>query len=128
MERCPSCCLHKLITTPAPLATPLYAIPEENGGQQYDVPKDLGPALPFMKLENYQYFGPLLNEDEGQQLTTEYQKEKNIMKFLLKVKDVTPCSERQHFGSSQTKLKVKNLVLAFSPVQKNLAIAHAANT
>ncbi|CAL4890054.1 unnamed protein product [Urochloa decumbens] len=80
----------KLLATPTPLGTPLYAIPEENRGQQFDVPKELGGGLPLMKPEDYQYFGTLLNEDEEEQLSPEEQKERKIMKLLLKVKNGTP--------------------------------------
>ncbi|KAI7990537.1 Splicing factor 3B subunit 1 [Camellia lanceoleosa] len=80
----------KLLATPTPLGTPLYLIPEENGGQQFDVPKELPGGLPFMKPEDYQYFGVLLNEEEEEELTAEEQKERKIMKLLLKVKNGTP--------------------------------------
>ncbi|KAM3271499.1 hypothetical protein ACQJBY_041975 [Aegilops geniculata] len=80
----------KLLATPTPLSTPLYAIPEENRGQQFDVPKDLGPGLPLMKPEDIHFFGKLLNEDDEEQLTPEEQKERKIMKLLLKVKNGTP--------------------------------------
>ncbi|CAL4974856.1 unnamed protein product [Urochloa decumbens] len=79
----------KLLATPTPLGTPLYAIPEENRGQQFDVPKELG-GLPLMKPEDYQYFGTLLNEEGEDQLSPEEQKERKIMKLLLKVKNGTP--------------------------------------
>jgi splicing factor 3B subunit 1 len=52
----------KLLATPTPLAgaTPGYMIPEEDRGQQFDLPKE-GPAgLPSIKPEDYQYFGALL--------------------------------------------------------------------
>ncbi|EAZ21727.1 hypothetical protein OsJ_05362 [Oryza sativa Japonica Group] len=80
----------KLLATPTPLGTPLYAIPEENRGQQFDVPKELPGGLPLMKPEDYQYFGTLLNEEEEEQLSPEEQKERKIMKLLLKVKNGTP--------------------------------------
>ncbi|KAG0482073.1 hypothetical protein HPP92_010157 [Vanilla planifolia] len=63
----------KLLATPTPLGTPLYAIPEENRGQQFDVPKEAPGGLPFMKPEDYQYFGALLNEEEEEQLSPEEQ-------------------------------------------------------
>jgi splicing factor 3B subunit 1 len=72
------------------LGTPLYAIPEENRGQQFDVPKEAPGGLPFMKPEDYQYFGALLNEENEEELTPEEQKERKIMKLLLKVKNGTP--------------------------------------
>ncbi|KAJ6812244.1 splicing factor 3B subunit 1-like [Iris pallida] len=80
----------KLLATPTPMGTPLYAIPEENRGQQFDVPKEAPGGLPFMKPEDYQYFGSLLNEEEEEQLSPEEQKERKIMKLLLKVKNGTP--------------------------------------
>ncbi|EEE56282.1 hypothetical protein OsJ_05340 [Oryza sativa Japonica Group] len=51
---------------------------------------ELPGGLPFMKPEDYQYFGTLLNEEEGEQLSPEEQKERKIMKLLLKVKNGTP--------------------------------------
>uniref|UniRef100_A0A0E0JZU3 Uncharacterized protein n=1 Tax=Oryza punctata TaxID=4537 RepID=A0A0E0JZU3_ORYPU len=81
----------KLLTTPTPLFTPLYAIPEENRGQQFDVPKELPGGLPQMKPEDYQFFGTLLNEgEEEEQLSPEEHKERKIMKLLFKVKNGTP--------------------------------------
>ncbi|KAK6911170.1 Splicing factor 3B subunit 1 [Dillenia turbinata] len=80
----------KLLATPTPIGTPLYAIPEENRGQQFDVPKEAPGGLPFMKPEDYQYFGALLNEEDEEELSPEEQKERKIMKLLLKVKNGTP--------------------------------------
>ncbi|KAK6151371.1 hypothetical protein DH2020_014006 [Rehmannia glutinosa] len=80
----------KLLATPTPMGTPLYNIPEENRGQQFDVPKELPGGLPFMKPEDYQYFGSLLNEDNEEELSPKEQKERKIMKLLLKVKNGTP--------------------------------------
>ncbi|XP_059065494.1 uncharacterized protein LOC131032362 [Cryptomeria japonica] len=81
----------KLLATPTPLmGTPLYSIPEENRGQQFDVPKEVPGGLPFMKPEDYQYFGVLLNEEDEEELSPEDQKERKIMKLLLKVKNGTP--------------------------------------
>ncbi|KAF2294141.1 hypothetical protein GH714_007833 [Hevea brasiliensis] len=80
----------KLLATPTPMGTPLYAIPEDNRGQQFDVPKEAPGGLPFMKPEDYQYFGALLNEDDEEELSPDEQKERKIMKLLLKVKNGTP--------------------------------------
>ena len=50
----------KLMATPTPFGgTPLYAIPEEDRRQQFDVPAQL-EGLPEMKPEDAQYFGKLL--------------------------------------------------------------------
>ncbi|CAN0880602.1 Splicing factor 3B subunit 1 [Linum grandiflorum] len=80
----------KLLATPTPMCTPLYAIPEENRGQHYDVPKEAPGGLPHMKPEDYQFFGALLNEDDEEELSPDEQKERKIMKLLLKVKNGTP--------------------------------------
>ncbi|CAD6240563.1 unnamed protein product [Miscanthus lutarioriparius] len=80
----------KLLATPTPLGTPLYAIPEENRGQHFDLPKETTGGLLLMKPEDYQYFGALLNEEVEEQLSPEEPKERKIMKLLLKVKNGTP--------------------------------------
>ncbi|GAB4850048.1 Splicing factor 3B subunit 1 [Ancistrocladus abbreviatus] len=80
----------KLLATPTPIGTPLYAIPEEVRGQQFDVPKEAPGGLPFMKPEDYQYFSKLLNEENEEELSPDEQKERKIMKLLLKVKNGTP--------------------------------------
>ncbi|KAK3414130.1 hypothetical protein EUGRSUZ_I02637 [Eucalyptus grandis] len=80
----------KLLATPTPLGTPLYQIPEENRGQQFDVPKEAPGGLPFMKPEDYQHFGALLNDENEEELSPEEQKERKILKLLLKVKNGTP--------------------------------------
>lgn len=81
----------KLLATPTPLGgTPLYAIPEEDRGQHFDIPKEAPGGLPFMKPEDYQYFGALLNDKEEEDMSPEESKERKIMKLLLKVKNGTP--------------------------------------
>ena len=89
----------KLMATPTPGgagATPLYSIPaEQRGAMQQDVPQT--PAgLPFVKPEDYQYFAPLLNDDDdADDLTPEEARERKIMKLLLKVKNGTPPMRKQ---------------------------------
>lgn len=81
----------KLTATPAAAfgATPLYAIPDEDRAQAFDVPIAV-EGLPEMKPEDQQYFGKLLkNVDEGS-LSIEEAKERKIMKLLLKIKNGTP--------------------------------------
>ena len=83
----------KLMATPTPLggATPLYTLPtEQPGSLGGDVPATPG-HLPFVKPEDYQYFAPLLKEDdEIDDMTPEEARERKIMKLLLKVKNGTP--------------------------------------
>ncbi|CAI7766392.1 unnamed protein product, partial [Closterium sp. NIES-53] len=79
----------KLLATPTPMggagggATPLYAIPEEDRQQLFDVGKEV-PGLPNLKPEDYQYFGALLNEEE-EKMSAQEKTERKIMKLLLKV-------------------------------------------
>ncbi|XP_024533099.1 splicing factor 3B subunit 1 [Selaginella moellendorffii] len=81
----------KLLATPTPMGgTPLYSIPEEDRNQQYDVPKETPEGLPFIKPEDYQYFSALLQEKEEHEMSPEENKERKIMKLLLKVKNGTP--------------------------------------
>jgi len=81
----------KLLATPTPMGTPLYHLPEEDRGQKFDIPMGQTiEGLPEMKPEDYQYFAPLLKETEDEELTAEEQKERKIMKMLLKVKNGTP--------------------------------------
>jgi splicing factor 3B subunit 1 len=79
----------KLMATPGPMATPLYGIPEEDRQQSYDLPV-VPEGLPEMKPEDYQYFAPLLKETVEEELSLEEQKERKIMRLLLKVKNGTP--------------------------------------
>lgn len=81
----------KLMATPGPMggATPLYGIPEEHRGQTYDLPT-VPEGLPDMKPEDYQHFKALLVQTDEEQLTLEEQKERKIMRLLLKVKNGTP--------------------------------------
>jgi splicing factor 3B subunit 1 len=65
----------KLLATPTPMGTPLYSIPDENRGQQFDLGQEPPAGLPFMKPEDYQYFGALLNEEDEEQLSYPYKKE-----------------------------------------------------
>ena len=66
-----------------------FSIPEENRTQMFDVP-DVPEDLPTMKAEDYQYFAPLLKEIDEDALSIEEQKERKIMKLLLKVKNGLP--------------------------------------
>merc|ERR1719221_1769563 len=89
----------KLLATPTPGsgATPLYSIPAEQSasGMLGDVPST-PTNLPFVKPEDYQYFAPLLKEDdEIEDMTAEEARERKIMKLLLKVKNGTPPMRKQ---------------------------------
>ena len=54
-------------------------------------------GLPFVKPEDYQYFAPLLKEDDERtaDLTPDEARERKIMRLLLKVKNGTPPMRKQ---------------------------------
>eukprot|EP00731_Ephydatia_muelleri_P037159 Em0404g2a len=55
--------------------------------------EDLQPSgsnLPYMKIEDTQYFSKLLEDIDEEQLPPEEQKERTIMRLLLKIKNGTP--------------------------------------
>lgn len=53
------------------------------------------PNLPAIKPEDKQYFGDLLEEVDEEELTLEQQKDRKIMKLLLKIKNGTPPMRKQ---------------------------------
>ena len=90
----------KLLETPTPAgggSTPLYTMPDGSSGTS--LLQDMPPTpanLPFVKPEDYQYFAPLLKEDEElPDLTPDEARERKIMKLLLKVKNGTPPMRKQ---------------------------------
>ncbi|XP_021947605.1 splicing factor 3B subunit 1 isoform X2 [Folsomia candida] len=82
----------KLSATPTPIAgTPqgFFIQTEEKSGKfQEAQPKD--GNLPFLKPEDAQYFDKLLIDVDEDTLSPEEQKERKIMKLLLKIKNGTP--------------------------------------
>ncbi|KAJ8679543.1 hypothetical protein QAD02_015330 [Eretmocerus hayati] len=81
----------KLTATPTPIAgTPqgFFIQTEDKGAKLMDTqPKG---NLPFMKPEDAQYFDKLLVDVDEESLSPEEQKERKIMKLLLKIKNGTP--------------------------------------
>ena len=53
-------------------------------------PASAGNQLPYMKAEDTQYFAKLLEDVEDEDLPPEEQKERKIMRLLLKIKNGTP--------------------------------------
>lgn len=83
----------KLMATPTPMgATPGFAILPTPSRDSYAIPATPSEsALPFIKPEDYQYFGKLLEESTDESdLPEEEQKERKIMRLLLKIKNGTP--------------------------------------
>jgi len=79
----------KLMMTPTPQASLGYQMPAEIDKSVFDVPASPS-GLPFTKVEDQKYFGKLLEEVDEDALSPEEQKERRIMKLLLKVKNGTP--------------------------------------
>lgn len=82
------------IATPTPYGqTPLYQIPETPVNRdQYGIPilKDENGDLPAIKPQDLQYFRKLVEETDSDEMTVAQQKERKIMKLLLKVKNGSP--------------------------------------
>jgi len=72
-------------------------MPAEVNVRRGDVPQtptDVGP-IPFIKPEDYQFFGALLTEKDLESMSAEEAKERKIMTLLLKVKNGT-AQMRKH--------------------------------
>lgn len=84
----------KLIATPTPLATPGFQILGEEGSLKksgLDAP-ELPEALQgiSMKPDDYQNFAKILNEVDENKLSSAEQKERRVLRLLLRVKNGTP--------------------------------------
>jgi splicing factor 3B subunit 1 len=84
----------KLLATPTPMgaaATPAFQMMQTPTRDSYAVPMTPGDsAMPFIKPEDQQYFGKLLEEVDEEDLPPEEMKERKVMKLLLKIKNGTP--------------------------------------
>lgn len=82
----------KLQATPTPIAgTPagFFIQQEDKSAAKFNDNQPKG-NLPFMKPEDAQYFDKLLVDVDEESLTPEEQRERKIMKLLLKIKNGTP--------------------------------------
>ncbi|CEG49811.1 Splicing factor 3b, subunit 1 [Plasmopara halstedii] len=86
----------KLLSTPTPMGqTPGFAMQMTPAREDYGVPVGTpssadGSSLPFIKPEDYQYFGKLMDEVNEDDLDPEDAKERKIMRLLLKIKNGLP--------------------------------------
>lgn len=82
----------KLSATPTPIAgTPAgFFIQTEEKSAKFIDTQPKGGNLPFLKPEDAQYFDKLLIDVDEESLSPEEQKERKIMKLLLKIKNGTP--------------------------------------
>ena len=86
--RIPAC---KLMATPTPMGMSGFYFQMED--EQVKIVDDMQPSgnnLPYMKVEDAQYFAKLLEDVDEESLSPEEQKERKIMKLLLKIKNGTP--------------------------------------
>lgn len=83
----------KLLATPTPMGqTPGFAMQATPAREDYGVAAATpsGDGIPFIKPEDYQYFGKLMEEVDEEGLDPEVAKERKIMRLLLKIKNGTP--------------------------------------
>eukprot|EP01135_Chromosphaera_perkinsii_P005482 Nk52_evm31s352 gene=Nk52_evmTU31s352 len=79
----------KLVATPAPMTG--FHMPEVVEGLRSDlIEKQPEGNLPYIKPEDTQYFGKLLQDVGDDELSAEEAKERKIMRLLLKTKNGTP--------------------------------------
>mmetsp|Transcript_9596 Transcript_9596/g.17940 ORF Transcript_9596/g.17940 Transcript_9596/m.17940 type:complete len:1093 (-) Transcript_9596:879-4157(-) len=86
----------RLLATPLPTPTPGFTIQEEGAGLSgagAAARPDLAPqleGLPSLKEEDQIYFSKLLQDVDEAELSVKEQKERKILKLLLKIKNGTP--------------------------------------
>lgn len=83
----------KLLATPTPMgATPGFAMQATPARDEYGVAPATpsGDGIPFIKPEDYQYFGKLMEDVDEDGMDPEMAKERKIMRLLLKIKNGTP--------------------------------------
>ncbi|KAI9916453.1 hypothetical protein PsorP6_016829 [Peronosclerospora sorghi] len=86
----------KLLATPTPMGqTPGFAMLATPAREDYGLPVATplgadGSMMPYIKPEDYQYFGKLMDEVNEDDLDAESAKERKIMALLLKIKNGTP--------------------------------------
>mmetsp|Transcript_26884 Transcript_26884/g.45370 ORF Transcript_26884/g.45370 Transcript_26884/m.45370 type:complete len:1276 (+) Transcript_26884:130-3957(+) len=99
----------KLLATPTPMgATPGFSIQQTPSRESYGVPAtpSEGAGIPFIKPEDYQYFGKLLDEEvDEEDLPPEEMKERKVMKLLLKIKSGTPPQRKTSMRQIAEKAK-----------------------
>eukprot|EP00668_Euglena_longa_P012264 GGOE01014702.1.p1 GENE.GGOE01014702.1~~GGOE01014702.1.p1 ORF type:complete len:1405 (+),score=511.95 GGOE01014702.1:33-4247(+) len=83
----------KYTATPTPFS-PGYQLPQEED-DKVDIPKSLGPNLPDLKPEDYNFFSALLTPKEEEEMAPEELRDTRIMKLLLKVKNGNPQQRKQ---------------------------------
>ena len=104
----------KLIATPTPMAGTPQGFRMQTPDNKTSV-VDMQPKgnLPMMKPDDMQYFDKLLDDVDEEALSPEEQKERKIMKLLLKIKNGTPPMRKVNHGLFYTP-KLFSLLVATS--------------
>ena len=97
----------KLQTAPTPMdATPGFAILPTPSRESYAIPATPSETnLPFIKPEDYQYFGKLMNDDDPEDLPHNELMERRVMTLLLKIKNGTPPQRKTAMRQISEKAK-----------------------
>ena len=83
--------VHKLTATPTPMGMSGFHIQmEDNKVKVVESLQPTGSNMPLMKMEDTQYFSKLLKGVDEIELSSNEQKEREIMRLLLKIKNGTP--------------------------------------
>eukprot|EP01138_Halocafeteria_seosinensis_P010429 gb/GECG01010647.1/.p1 GENE.gb/GECG01010647.1/~~gb/GECG01010647.1/.p1 ORF type:complete len:1367 (+),score=239.06 gb/GECG01010647.1/:1-4101(+) len=93
----------KMMSTPTPALQSGFHMQQTPAKEQYGVtgsaaaPPEGGEAsdLPYIKPEDQQFFGALLEEKDEEQLSAEEKKEREIMTLLLKIKNGLPQDRKK---------------------------------
>ena len=81
----------KLTATPTPMGMSGFHFQmEENKVKVVESLQPAGTNMPYMKMEDTQYFSKLLEDVDESILPAEEQREREIMTLLLKIKNGTP--------------------------------------
>eukprot|EP00536_Pseudo-nitzschia_multiseries_P017637 jgi/Psemu1/225983/e_gw1.1700.19.1 len=86
----------KLLATPTPMSmTPQgfqmeIPVEQRQDASIQDIREAYAGALPYIKPEDMQYFGRLMEDTDEEKLTKEEANERRIMSLLLKIKNGTP--------------------------------------
>lgn len=87
---------HKLLATPTPMGmTPGFSMQQTPSRDSYAIPPTPSESnMPFIKPEDYQYFGKLLDDSESETFSADELKDRKIMTLLLKIKNGTPAQRK----------------------------------
>lgn len=118
----------KLLATPTPIsATPAFSLGFGSASDSLLVPQTPGDggAMPFIKPEDQQFFGKLLDEVDEENLSSDDIKERKIMRLLLKIKNGTPPQRKsamKQISDKAIELGAENLFNQILPLLMSPAL------